>query len=139
MYKHEPAGVFLRYFFQYCLKTCHFVCFYNTATSLSYYNELTWLPGVTTVLNCTMYSYQNCTTLDRKYEFKTNFSKKSSWYLFKQHFNCNLVAKITCASGNALCLRWSYLCAWKSSPSLFTPSGNKHQQFKWTRIVTNLG
>lgn len=23
-----------------------------------------------------MYSYQNCTTLDRKYEFKTNFSKK---------------------------------------------------------------
>lgn len=79
--------------------------------------------GVTTVLNCTIYSYQNCSTLDTGYKFKMNFWEKSSWYLFIQHLIYNLVAKYTRASSKA----WDcYTCAWKSSPGLFTPLQKQH-------------
>lgn len=93
-------------------------------------------PHVITVLNFTMNSDQNCF----RYRFRIG---ENPLYIFINNASVTIFQqKQTCIQqGVILCLHRSYICTWKSSPDLFTPTptfGNNTKKLKWPRIIIKL-
>lgn len=99
------------------------IIFLGTDRYLSQNNKLNPWPQADHIIN-------GVTTLHEGYtcSLKTIFWKKYSWHFLTHHKYLRSRKHQIILQGMVLCLRWSYTCAWKSSPGPF------HHLMETTRI-----